>query len=123
MDTFDLMRGNLVLRNNKPMRILEIREHSVKLDYENGWIGEAINLIKPIKLTKKIVKKIGFVEEDGLFVLKSKDWVVVLEYFEKKQWVVGIANFPNKLDHLTIDSVHELQNALTLCKIKKEINL
>lgn len=125
MKATELMVGNLVMLGDKIIRIDAIHKRKVGYHVRFDKLNFVfVDRVSGIPLTPEILEKNGFVEEeDGLFLLKSKDWVVGLDYFEKKQWTIGIANFPNKLDELVINYVHELQNALTLCEIENEIEL
>lgn len=80
-----------------------------------------------IPLTPEILEKNGFEKDDGGEECWGCDagWVIPGEYDEcgkEKSWQVEILGEPNSFSG-TIHFVHELQHALRLCGIEKEIVL
>ena len=135
MKVTELMIGNWVYRKRKPMQIIWIHENSVKLDCGNGLIGEAIDLIEPIPLTPEKLEKNGFVN-DFYEDENVADYAVVrnegyslhckADGFDDAliTWCNGHLNIVTDFNgeiKKDINYVHELQNALTLCKIEKQI--
>ena len=104
---------------------MEVRAGGViGVDRGRGII--CLHEMQPIELTKEFFNKNGFI--------KQNDWNEVLYYRSKEMrmqvyenhlgWVVNIDSesftmvFSNNLKY-----VHELQHALRLCEIEKEIEL
>ena len=101
----ELMIGDWVYKDNTPVQILAL----------NLFVGKEHEDIKPIPLTPEILEKNGFVEQA---FIQNSIWSIsgfslechftTWEYY----WANG---------DVTIGYVHELQHALRLCGIEKEI--
>lgn len=109
------------------VQYLELREcgyGSVKTSNVDGI--KDIASLYPIPLTPEIPEKNGFVEinDDSKWykmqLLEENDFVG-LEKLEDDYWMFGAVVFPNLINHLSIKYVHELQHALKLCRIDKEL--
>lgn len=87
-----------------------------------------IDLFQPIPISPEILEKNGFLKrEEGTEVWYDikidKDNIIGVAGFENTgHWVFGCSFFPNLIEHIGIEYVHELQHALKLCGIEKEIN-
>ena len=85
--------------------------------------------IRSIPLTPEILEKNGFVvnkdREEIWYEIKSgKYGLFGISRFETTtHWIIGFTDGTNLIEHLDIHYVHELQNAMTLCKIEKQIEL
>ena len=128
MKASDLMVGDWVLDTytNKPMMIEDI----------NGGNPRFGQDLEPIPLTPEILKKNGFKEygkddTDGaiLYVL-GDDFFGVSVWVNIEPCLLGIwriwagkSQSYSRIDELPISFVHELQHALRLCGIDKEIEL
>lgn len=134
MKANELMIGDWVIRGNiteEPMRITDIcaSKNNVYLDLSGIPILGKIDKINPIPLTPEILKKNGFKmakwKEDepagllgkwwdnrGQVLVKRFDFTLLGEVYSVKANNSQISN---------IRYVHELQHALRLCGIDKEI--
>lgn len=132
MKTKDLMIGDWVVRDshkNNPVQVLELHKQSAMLKLENGWCGEAIDLIEPILLTPDILEKNGFKhyatypnEDIWMYMLFDPEIEVI--FTEEKSASIRIFNYSEEDDGKEIINledngkpryVHELQHALRLC--------
>ena len=114
----ELMVGDWVMNthNRKPEQVCEIREHMVMLDYNDLYDYDEI---EPIPLTDAILKANGFDYHHKNFAALSYEHPFQLEMMEWPDengiglWMVrGL---------LKIRYVHELQHALRLCGVDKEL--
>ena len=91
--------------------------------------------IEPIPLTAKILENNGFKrwKNDNPCLIyefkQSEECISVCVYFPKgyntryyKNWA-SVSNNENNIEHCVCEYVHELQHALKLCGIEKEIEL
>jgi hypothetical protein len=115
----EVMFGDIVSLSGNPIH--------VTLAVLNHWS----NNIKPIPITPEILEKNGFKKGD---IIEPEDEIYCVELFnihydneERKFWVCNF--FESEYgtweinDLFQIKHVHELQHALKLCKIDKEIKL
>ena len=122
MKATDLMVGDWVLCSGRKKRITEIHEENV---HTSGWAFYYSDL-KPIQLTKEILKKSGF-ESDGSIVWNGE----ILSTFIISDTIDGYLSDEGKLEisflgkytFCTVSALHELQHALKLCGIDKDIQL
>lgn len=133
----DLMIGDYVIRKNVPKEILivdaidSIRD-IVYLNLDGLGITEKLENIEPIPLTTKILEKNGF-------IIKEK-WAQIGNFGNNPliMWHFAddpiLRNYNTELEihqndtgkvhvHIPCEYVHELQHALRLCGIDKEIKL
>lgn len=116
MKAKQLMLGNYALYNGLTVRVRNIHDNvfldggdeSVEVVYDDGVVVLVDPCsLEPIPLTPEILEKNGFKAElgpGGRFVLEINGLCVTVQFS-------------------AIDYVHELQNALLLCGIEKEIEL
>lgn len=138
----ELMIGDYVIRKNVPNEILivdtidSIRD-IVYLDLDGLGITEKIENIEPIPLTREILKKNGFT--GGEYKSYTGDvWYLKEEGFRKIGLTMSRKEstlWGEKIKPLSPDSigynfavpnikfVHELQHALKICEINKNIIL
>lgn len=133
MKTNELMLNDWVYYGGKeqmPCRVRTIIGNSIKFD--NGtpqdWMSEVKNFT-PIPLTAEILKKNGFVE------FMPHNWQIVIDniMIELREPQHNMAIWLDWTEHDTgtyasyilpsPNCVHELQHALRLCNIEKEIEL
>jgi hypothetical protein len=131
----DLMVGDWVMSFGAPHKVVGIRtdmfEPHIRTDMSDTWYEEGIeNLLEPIPLTPEILEKNGFVKGDTMYF---GDEIYCVELFnihydneERRFWVCNFFESEygkEMMDIFRIDYVHELQHALRLCKVDKEIVL
>lgn len=138
----ELMIGDYVIRKNVPNEILivdtidSIRD-IVYLDLDGLGITEKIENIEPIPLTREILEKNGFTGGE------YKSWTGDVWYLEEEGFrKIGLTMsrkesilwgekikplYPDSIGHKfavpNIKFVHQLQHALRLCGINKEIEI
>lgn len=131
METKELMIGDLVIHGFGGIgKITEIGNKTVVIKDDGFDTGDgmnevsfAINELKPIFITRKILEKNGFkFEQQGsleVAILKMKNrHPITLEYigWSDGRWSIH--------EHrLVVKYVHELQHALRLCGVNKEISI
>lgn len=120
MKAEEITIGSIVLYKSEPCTIEGISVGgSVLLRRKNEFVSRSIEHIWPMPLTSEILEKNGFTRSDFYDELKvGEDWRIMCD---TKQ--VAILH----REHVNLDTpicyVHELQHALKLCKIDKEITL
>lgn len=130
----DLMVGDWVMSFGAPHKVVGVRtdmfEPHIRTDISDTWYEEGIeNLLEPIPLTPEILEKNGFVKGD---TMDLGDEIYCVELFnihydneERRFWVCNFFESEygtwEMMDIFRIDYVHELQHALRLCKVDKEI--
>ena len=137
MKTTELMIGDWVLWNTYPMKVMMIGGRMVKLYNEDNSIED--EEISPMPITVELLEKNGFKE------LMNESEVSAARFGRKPEstgvWQYGFGQFDSvayvpeqsflrikfmegyMADIANIKYVHELQHALRLCGIKKEIIL
>lgn len=131
MEIKEIMIGDLVFAKPSMLPIRLEAVHKKKVGYhvvthKLNWVRTG--LIVPIPITDEILKKNGFVlKRDELF-----EWYVCgdvsIEYTADARhndayWEFGCGNKDCDVSLIVMHYVHELQHALKLCKIDKEIEL
>ena len=89
--------------------------------------------VQPIPLTVDILTKNGFIlnkemsndEGDAYEFVESQDARAIVHDFESRHTHLFLfaVNYPMTIERLLVSHVHELQHALRLCGINKEIEL
>ena len=115
-----LMVGDWVYNthNQKPEQVCEILERMVMLDYNDMYEYDEI---EPIPLTPEILEKNGFIHYTDFYMWKEESLEPIhLDNYDEDGWRLRINcdNIPCECKY-----VHQLQHALRLCGIKKEIVL
>lgn len=126
MKASELMVGDLLQRtyNHKIVRVHEIKQSCIYTE-DNGY---EYNEVEPIPLTPEILEKSGFVKFiSSQYILPICSADVILTKIEgmpntNGKWLVAIKKGYTDAK-IAITYVHELQQALKLCKIEKEIVL
>ena len=105
-------------------RVVGIGRTDVCLEYNNrGWMAVPLECISPIPLTAGILEKNGFEE------LKDKSWVGHNHHCHIQQhgssWTLlsNKRGFYRTIRFENLAFVHELQNALRLAGVEKEIEV
>ena len=121
MKANELMIGDYI-RVIYTQKIIKVREIKQSCIYTNDN-GYEYNEIEPIPLTPEILEKNGFVHYDltDFWMWKKESFEPVhLDKYDKDGWRLRINcdNIPCECKY-----VHQLQHALRLCGIEKEIEL
>jgi hypothetical protein len=128
MKLCELMIGDWVYveKVGKPVRVESVG-YTAFVGYEHFQeIEGSIIGIRPIELSKEIFEKNGY-HFNGLYYTKS-DWPDITTGLEDNEFEIGKAEIYGKGDidfgfTICVKYVHELQHALKLCGIEKEIIL
>ncbi len=127
--------GDFVKVKPSGMIIEIVAVHQKKVGYHTvqkrlEWVR--YDLLEPIPLTTEILEKTGFkrteiYEKYEWYERHSEVWIIMGDPNDgEKLNVVHIDDWQHRIPvcyHNTIKYVHELQNALRLCRINKEITL
>ena len=131
-----IMIGDWVMHDNRPKQVMTIWSNEVSLNDTSKTYGSIyadkfpIEDISPIPLTPEILEKNGFILEQNDYVYyaiegnKYQNYICVNFRHNGEPRVVEFS-FVNKVQCAfnNIVNVHELQHALRLCGIEKEIVL
>lgn len=123
MKASELMIGAYVLVKPSKMLIKIVAVQYKKVAYYSYtnkliWVGEG--LLEPIPLTPEILKKNGFEEWDGWYVYSIDNVAVEIA------WTGTILKIGGECGNLELPAVmyvYQLQHALRICNIEKEIIL
>lgn len=123
MKANELMVGDYVIRKNILKEILIVIaidsiRNVVYLDLDGLGITEKIENIEPIPLTAEILEKNGFQQ---ISTNKYVSGTVTIAIFVE-EFLITIKSLGARV-MITIKYIHELQHALQLCNIDKEIEL
>lgn len=126
MEIRDLMIGDFVQVNGEVFKVISISYFDIGIcDSKKDFYHEHIDNIAPIPLTPEILEKNGFMKsKNGEMTLELDDAlgtteiVLVPSYDEVYYWWKVNNELITK-----IKSIHELQHALRLCGIDKEIKV
>lgn len=131
MKASDLMIGDYILAKPSMMPIQVAAVHNKKIGYHAvthklNWVREG--LLEPIPITPEILEKNGFESTENIFGLKTyklNDDFILEDRGEKKCLCRNCYKMQPSPTFWVydIEYVHELQNALRLCKISKTIEL
>lgn len=131
MEAKDLMIGDK-LKTVFSQKIVEVKEIKQNCIYTEGN-GYGYNEIEPIPLTPEILEKNGFTKftpPPGIHAIcysldnkKEKYNLTIANYNKYKRLLLNVDSEDSECFNIKCDYVHELQHALRLCGIKKEIVL
>ena len=124
MKASDLMIGDYVTATPSGMLIQVAAVHKRKVAYHActnklSWVREG--LLRPIPLTREILEKNGmkFRTNVGWFAEDDEYFLEISTKGDNVYWTINDWEY----SLLKLNYVHELQHALKLCGIKKEIEL
>lgn len=124
MEKKDLMIGDWVLCDNAPYQIAEIGG-MVCIEAEQELFA-SLEDIEPIPLTAEILEKNGFRNIGGHWYDDAADYYELeVEAYSDSIWRVIYHNTEFNIgdERVFVGHIHELQHALRLFGIKKEIEL
>lgn len=127
MKATDLMIGDWVVNTefekNKIDKIETLEPRRVWLEHSKTYVP--IEFIEPIPLTTEILEKNGFVKDEKDDNMYYWNWSVIDDCmsYDKETSKVRIFYVSGLTFVKILQYVHELQHALRLCEIKKEIEL
>ena len=107
--------------SDNPVQIEQINEKNVHYKRGNGYMSAGVELLEPVLLTDAILKANGFEYHHKNFAALSHVHPFQLKMVEWPDengiglWMIG--------GLFKIRYVHELQHAMKLCEIDKEIKL
>jgi hypothetical protein len=127
MEVKELMAGVFVYFNcfdgsKIIVRVTDFKDGIVYGNSENGSHWCNIENVEPIQLTPETLEKNGFKEYDELYRLDIAEGVFVNADFKSKEPFVSIHNTCYRATPIC-KYLHQLQKALRLCGIEKEIIL
>ena len=122
----DLMVGDWVMSFGAPYKVVGIRtdmfEPHIRTDMSDTWYEEGIeNLLEPITLTPEILEKNGLANDPYGCHFKEDEYME-LEISAEEEGIYWTINY-NEYAILKLKYVHQLQHALRICGINKEIEL
>jgi len=126
MKATDLMVGDYCLVKPSMMPIKVAAVHQKKVAYHAvsnklNWVRES--LLEPIPLTPEILEKNGFaIENDDTYVWRHESGLEKIIWFNGGCTTVVSVRCDSIYEGYCYD-VHELQHALKICGIRKEIEL
>lgn len=131
MDIKELMIGDLLYLNRRPVRVDAIGFNgSISYSEKGGFGGIDVDKLSPIPITKEILVKNGFQKlNDKTFLLKNQIEIEVgpkfSEVYARYEDYDRDYNSYNDcyIEIAIIHYVHELQHLLRLCDIEMEITL
>lgn len=128
MKTEELMVGDYIFREGYGIaKVFEVRTTSVLVQLvSDGQIITWSKLIEPIPLTAEILEKNGFEHPRTRMLLENRDYHIRIYRRSNNIWGFYHENDNGGGCYWTVAQftfVHELQHALRICGIKKEIVL
>lgn len=117
MKANELMVGDWVYRPDCYDQVKETRQNGIiGLDSLRGLIG--FSEIEPIPLTTEILEKNGFEDWDGWSIYSPENTGIEIAWLGT---ILKIGGECGNLELPAIEYVHQLQHALRLCGITREI--
>lgn len=135
MKANELMVGNWVLWKNKKVQIARVSGIVYSFGHIDVTLAHCnddnllethdIKSVSPIPLTSDVLEKNGFKKEGRWFIIEDDYYDVSIKEITDSIWRVKYCNteFSAFDCVLHVAFVHQLQNALRLCGIEKEIEL
>lgn len=121
MNIRDLSIGDWVMAGGAPHRVFSVNHYGVLVDTSQGLHPYNLEFLSPIPLTPEILEKNGFSHN-------GRKWYTP-ELFTLERWgdvwsiVIACSCGEYVCEVCTIKYVHQLQHALRLLKVDKDIIL
>jgi hypothetical protein len=124
MEAKDLMIDDWAACEGKNGKVKELREHKLSLKTENSVMIVYYNNVKPIPITPEILEKNFTYDSFGFFYFFGDTYLDIKEYTDGL-WQVKVDEIMSSLPawRMFVINVHELQHALRLAGIDKEITI
>ena len=129
-DWVSINGSNYLVKDIKKKGVIKLYENTKLGEHEIDFNTDSLEeFIEPIPLTSEILEKNGYTPHDG-FTEQAVDWrsednrIIMSDWEYDNHWYIHIDN--EDMDTICtaeITYVHELQHALKLCRIEKEIVL
>ena len=123
----DLMLGNYLMWNRLPWRVAQVTTPTIAGDLYDGWIlenGEE-NVGEPISITSELLTKIGFKKKGSRYGVYEDYFDMEVYQYSDGIWIAYYhnceVNTPD--EQLLVSYVHQLQNAMLMFGVDKEIEL
>ena len=143
MKTSELMIGDLIMYRGEPIMVYEIDDYYERINTEpdgyNAITCVEISEVMPILPTPEILMKNGFektLDEDDIecyrYYNRAADGYIKITLYDNGDgsWSVEIVNYDKFNDNeirykneFSFLKIHQLQHALRLCEIDKEIKI
>jgi len=143
MKTSELMIGDLIMYRGEPIMVYEIDDYYERINTEpdgyNGIICVEVSEVAPILPTPEILVKNGFektLDENDIECYRyyngAADGYIKITLYDNGDgsWSVEIVNYDKFNDNeirykneFSFLKIHQLQHALRLCEIDKEIKI
>lgn len=123
--------------SDRPVQVMQINDRSVHYKHGNGYISVGIELLDPVPLTPEILERNGFSKMDMKLprIDGQHEWVYwqnmsssvclwTRELYDdtKEGWALRIEAGSQSIT-IVVWHVHELQHALRMCGIDKEMTI
>lgn len=128
MNANELMIGDWVSYENEPIMVWEIDDYYDRINTEpdgyNAITCVEISEVTPIPLTPEILEKNGFWSQHNVgYVMEEHENEIIYDLLDHKLRILKNREQILNLESFGDMCVHELQHALRLCNINKEIEL
>ena len=128
MEAKDLMIGDLVSVNNKPVLVVNVHENCINFIHDIPFVQEEYYIeqrdVQPIPLTPEILEKNGaWCEHNIGYVMEEGEYEIIYDLLDHKLRILKNREQILNLEYWDEMCVHELQHALRLCEINKEITI
>lgn len=129
MKATDLMIGDYVSQkeSNLILKVSKVNPPYIEAEGEGGQFHE--NTLRAIPLTTEILETNGFFinqdKDESWYEIKIGEFGIIgiTRFEDTVDWIIGYTDGTNLIEHLEVEYVHELQHALRLLRIEKEILL
>lgn len=125
MKAKELMIGDWVLDkavSDKPVQIEQINEQNVHYKRGKGYMSAGVELLEPIPLTKERLLANGFYYERNIgYVYDDGEYEVVVDLWNRGYRILHDRDVVMNIHCFSDVFVHELQHALRLCDVDKDI--
>lgn len=125
----ELMIGDWVIRKGVPeehlkVAVIDSNTNIVQLDLDGRGVVERVGGIDPIELNDDILEKNEFYYESNVGqVWNDGEYEVIVDFYNREIRVIENRKQILSLEYFDKIYAHNLQHALRLCGINKEIEL